>query len=121
MAECPVFHSADLIGKKWTVVLMQEIRLNGDKGFNAISRRMGKISPKLLSQRLKDLEDAGVIKKETSDGKAPLRTSYRLTKKGEELNRIIADLKKWNVKYHNRSDLDCFKKDCVKCALYLKA
>ena len=53
MYKCPVFQAADLIGKKWSIVVVQEVALNGKKGFNAIHKRMGKISPKVAGYKIK--------------------------------------------------------------------
>ena len=57
MSKCPVFQIADVLSKKWTIVLIREIALNSSGGFNAISKRMHKISPKILSVRLRQLEE----------------------------------------------------------------
>ena len=117
MSECPVFKSADIIGKKWTIALLQEIALNGKKGFNIIFKRMGKISPKILAKRLKELEDEGVIKREYIIKEKPIRAIYILTEKGNELLKIIQSLKIWNVKYSN-VPIDCQNRECVNCELY---
>jgi len=114
---CPIFQVADTIGKKWTIVIIQEVSLNGKKGFNAILQRMGKISPKVLSSRLKDLEQKGVIAKKIVTDKMPVRTSYTLTTKGKELHEIITLLKIWNNKY-DKTNLECDKTECVNCPLY---
>ncbi len=116
MASCPVFKVADLVGKKWTIVIVQEVALNGEKGFNAIFRRMKKVSPKLLAKRLKELEKAGIVEKKIFANKIPVRTSYKLTKKGKELEQIINRLKMWEMKYV--SGLGCNRKECVNCPLY---
>ena len=113
---CPTFEIADLVGKKWTVVLLQEVKLNGDKGFNFISERMQKISPKILSRRLSQLEDAGIIKRELLKT-VPVKSKYRLTQKGKTLDKVITGLREWNSLYNN-APIDCSKNECVKCALY---
>ena len=116
MASCPIFKVADIIGKKWTIVIVQEVSINGKNGFNAMFRRMRKISPKLLSKRLKELEETGIIKKEIFAKDMPVRTSYKLTKKGKELGNIIRSLKIWGAKYEGRPG--CDRKQCVDCPLY---
>ena len=118
MSRCHVFELADIIGKKWTIVLLEEVSINGYRGFNALLKRMKKISPKILSQRLKQLEDAGIIEKESFVYSNSLpKTRYRLTKKGEELHKIIANLKEWSIK-HSNEKLECGKIECVKCDFY---
>lgn len=112
---CPVFKVAGLVGKKWTIVVVQEVALSGDKGFNAIKRRMRKISPKLLSRRLRELEAEGIIEKSVAGYGANARTSYRLTMKGEELQKIISLLKEWHSANTGKA---CPERECVKCELY---
>lgn len=117
MDKCPTFQTADILGKKWTIALMQEIVLNGEKGFNAIFKRMTKISPKILARRLKELEDSGIVEKEVLSDKVPLRTKYKLTKKGEEFYKIVQQIKLWSIK-HSSLPHDCMNNECVQCPLY---
>lgn len=117
MYKCPIFKVADLIGKRWTIVVIQEIALNGEKGFNAIIRRMGKISPKLLTARLRELERSGLVTRKVLTDSIPLRTSYALTEKGQELNGIITELRRWQAK-HSPNIAGCERRECVKCSLY---
>ena len=117
MSKCPVFQSAEIIGKKWTIVLMQEIALNGDKGFNFISKRMKEITPKILSTRLRELEEKGIIKKGLINKQIPNRSKYTLTDKGKELQNIIESLKVWAIK-HSKVELECNVKKCVDCDFY---
>ena len=117
MYKCPIFQVADLIGKRWTIVVIQEVALNGRKGFNTIHNRMRKISPKVLSKRLKELEEKGILEKKVFTDKAPFRTSYKLTKKGEDLQDIVSNLKKWYMRYSDKI-LGCDRKECVTCPLY---
>jgi len=115
--KCSVLEVADIIGKKWTLVVIQEIFLNGEKGFNYIFKRMGKISPKVLSKRLKELEEGGLVKKSILANKIPVRTLYKLTKKGEDLQKIINSLKDWTAKY-SKSYKNCKDSQCSECPLY---
>jgi len=117
MTQCPIFNIADIVGKKWTIVILQEISFNGEKGFNHIFQRIGKISPKVLSLRLKDLEKQELIKKELITQEMPVRTKYNLTKKGKELNDIINTMKRWHAKYDTKF-CECSQRECVKCPLF---
>ena len=115
-SKCGVFNIADLVGKKWTIVVLQEIEHNGDKGFNKIIGRMKKISPKLLAQRLRELEEDGIIEKKVITDRMPVRTVYKLTKKGKDLEEVIETMRKFNFNYSNQKSL-C-KHECVACSLY---
>ena len=117
MSKCPVFGIADLVGRKWTIVILQEILLNGNKGFNAVSRRMKLISPKILSARLKELENSQIIEKKMTTVNGRVKPQYRLTQKGKELYSVIESLKMWNIKWPVKG-LECSSRECVNCSLY---
>ncbi|HIG93404.1 TPA: helix-turn-helix transcriptional regulator [Candidatus Woesearchaeota archaeon] len=85
---------ASLIGKKWTILLLEEISLPGQKGFNAILQKLKGISPKILSQRLQELESLGAVKKETIPTKNQIKVQYQLTNSGKELFDILKSLQK---------------------------
>lgn len=114
---CQVFDTAGLIGKKWTTTLLDEVQNSGEEGFNHLLRRMKKVSSKVLAQRLDDLEEAGLVKKSVLAEKPVKKTAYHLTAKGRELQGILMQLKKWNIK-HASKKLPCLKIDCVDCPLY---
>lgn len=118
MKKCNVFSIIDLVGKKWTFPLLQEIILHGNEGFNFIFRRMKKISPKILSKRLKDLEESGIISRNHVKNSRPAKTEYAVTTKGKELYDIVCLIKKWDIKYDQHTDARCFEKECVVCEKY---
>lgn len=113
---CPTFAVADLLGKKWTLPLLQQVELHGHKGFNEMLRRMRKVSPKIMAERLKALEQQSVVKKERA-AKDLTRTSYALTQKGKELQEILAQLRSWSEK-HCTAVAGCTEKECVMCERY---
>ena len=115
-SKCPIFESAGLIGKKWTIALLQEISANGDRGFNYIFRRLGKISPKILSRRLGEMELSGIIERKIVRNKAPAKAEYKLTEKGAELQKIIGKLREWQIKY-SKEKFEC-SQECVSCQMY---
>lgn len=117
MSKCPVFKAASLLGKKWSIVLLDEIEKNGEQGFNLIFKNLKHISPKILSKRLKDLEDSNLIQKSVYTNVTPMKTSYYLTEKGIELNNIIKLFKEWQLKYN---ELPCGKIQCSECPFYYK-
>jgi len=117
MSKCPTFQAAGILGKKWTIVLMQEIALNEGGGSNSIFKRIKKISPKILSRRLKELEELDIIKKDVINNKISIRTKYRLTEKGKELYGITTNIKAWSIKY-SKEKLNCDDLTCVECHLY---
>ena len=106
----------DVIGKKWTFVILQQISYNGHSGFNNLLRMIGEITPKILSQRLQELESEDIVRKDVSDVKTKT-THYALTKKGVELKQILDNLRVWNTKYSSNKT-DCPTRGCVNCELF---
>ncbi len=104
---CPAVKAADMIGDKWTLLLMREL-LFGANRYNAFQRALPRISPTVLSKRLKQMEEDGlIIKKSVAGEKA---TEYRLTKCGRELAPLINYMSKWGLRWARRriseEDLD---------------
>ena len=114
MDQCSVYNAAGILGKKWTIPLLEELMINGDRGFNFISGRMRKISPKILSKRLREMENSGIIEKKILQT-IPLRTKYFLTSKGTELHNIVQSMKHWNSKHECQN---CATNKCVECEQY---
>ncbi|MDP1694301.1 MAG: helix-turn-helix domain-containing protein [Candidatus Woesearchaeota archaeon] len=116
MKQCAVFEAAELLGKKWTFPLLQQIELHGGKGFNELMRQMRTISPKILTERLKALEEQRIIKKETTE-KDQARTSYFITEKGKELQKLLTQFRAWSTKY-DATIAGCEERECVQCEKY---
>ena len=114
---CPVIESSRIIGKKWSIPIVQEIALGKFCGFNRFMSKAGNITPRILSKQLKELEDAGLIKKITKRHSNSQLTEYALTKKGLEFHKIIRELKKWSRKWDNTPE-NCLKIVCTECPKY---
>lgn len=119
MANCPVFQTMGLVGRKWTVPVLQEVASNGARGFNNLFYRLKRISPKVLTSRLRELEEAGIIERKVI-AEPQTRTAYHLTEKGRELQGIILQLRQWNTKYADCPEavVNCGTQECVTCLLY---
>ncbi len=91
---CPDFHAAiELIGKRWTGAIVSELT-EGPKRFGELARAVPGLSDRLLSQRLRELEEAGVVEREVDPG-APVRVNYSLSEKGADLRPAISELRAW--------------------------
>lgn len=91
---CPHFHAAiELIGKRWTGAIVCALT-EGPLRFGELTRAVPGLSDRLLSQRLRELEDEGLVAREVEDG-SPVRVTYSLTEAGAELRPVIAELKLW--------------------------
>src|SRR5213596_1500224 len=89
---CPVAMAAEILCTRWTVVLLREL-IAGSTRFNELRRGVPRMSPALLSQRLKDLEAAGIITRKAT-GEAGV-FEYRLTASGRELTPIVEAFGIW--------------------------
>jgi DNA-binding HxlR family transcriptional regulator len=92
---CPVSMASEILCSRWTVVLLREM-LCGSTRFNDLRRGLTRMSPTLLSKRLKELELAGVIRAVPN---AAGITEYHLTEAGEELRPIIIGIGNWGQRW----------------------
>lgn len=90
---CPVAMAAEILCTRWTVVLLREL-MAGSTRFNDLRRGVPRMSPALLSQRLKDLEAAGIVAR-TASVSDPGIFEYHLTVSGRELGPIIEAFGVW--------------------------
>lgn len=93
---CPVARACEIVADRWTPLIIREL-LAGSTHFNAIERGLPAISRSLLAQRLRVLEDAGVLVRSTG----PQRnvTAYELTDAGRDLGHVIDRLGAWGVRW----------------------
>ena len=91
---CPYFQEAvELIGRRWTGVVLRTL-LPGPLRFSQMERAVPEISARALSQRLRELEDAGVLVRGVDTG-VPIRVSYALTEKGKALGGVVERIERW--------------------------
>jgi DNA-binding HxlR family transcriptional regulator len=94
---CPVAMAAEILCNRWTIVLLREL-CAGSTRFNDLRRGVPRMSPALLSTRLKELESHGVLKR-TLMQKRPEIFDYRLTKSGEELLPVVEAIGIWGHRW----------------------
>jgi len=91
---CPHFHAAiELIGKRWTGAIVCALTEQPMR-FGELAKAVPGLSDRLLSQRLRELEDEGLVEREVEPG-TPVRVTYSLTGKGAELRPAIQELRLW--------------------------
>jgi DNA-binding HxlR family transcriptional regulator len=91
---CPHFHAAiELIGKRWTGAIVSALT-DGPLRFGELAKAVPGLSDRLLSQRLRELEKAGVVERAVEPG-SPVRVSYSLTEKGADLRPAITEIREW--------------------------
>jgi DNA-binding HxlR family transcriptional regulator len=94
---CPVAQASEVVAQRWVPLILREIMV-GYHRFNEIRRALPLISPSVLAQRLKSLEDDGVIRRRSDAG----GVAYHLTAAGEELRPIVDSLGQWARKWVTR-------------------
>ena len=97
-AGCPVEATLDLIDGKWKAVILYHL-LDDTIRFNELGRRLSRrISQRMLTRQLRELETAGLIHREVY-AEVPLRVEYSLTKLGRSLEPVIRSLWSWGNIY----------------------
>ena len=94
---CPVAMAAEILCTRWTVVILREL-IAGSTRFNDLRRGVPRMSPALLSQRLKKLELAGVIERVRVRGE-PSLFEYQLTPSGRDLKGLIDGFGVWGQRW----------------------
>jgi DNA-binding HxlR family transcriptional regulator len=89
---CPVAMAAEVLCTRWTVVLLREL-VAGSTRFNELRRGVPRMSPALLSQRLKELEAAGILTRKSGSERGVFE--YQLTAAGRELQPIVEAFGVW--------------------------
>lgn len=96
---CPIHITIDILGKKWTLLILRDIALRNINRFNQIRRSLPGLTPRVLTLRLKELEEAGFIKakiiKET-----PRVVEWALTEKGHDTTPILMSIFAFGVKWY---------------------
>jgi len=96
--ECPVARALDVIGEKWSLLILRDFFRKGPLRFQALEEALPGIAPNTLSARLKTLEAQGVITTRLYETHPP-RYEYLLTEKGRALGPVIKALYKWGETY----------------------
>ena len=95
---CPVGRALDVIGDRWTLVLVRHL-LQGPCGFQELRVRSG-IAPRVLSSRLRELKQKGFV----TNRRSGTRPVYEVTERGRSLEPIIASIARWYI-HHGLDDL----------------
>ncbi len=94
---CPVAMASELLCTRWTVVLLREL-LCGPSRFNELRRGVPRMSPALLAQRLRELEEAGIVERRPSPRDRAVY-EYQLTPAGQELRPVIEGMGRWGQRW----------------------
>lgn len=98
IGDCPVARTLDLIGERWTILLLRDLLLKGPRRFQDFQESLPGVAPNTLSARLKSLEDNGLVRRQLYNER-PMRLEYVLTDKGKSLGPIVKAMRDWGAKY----------------------
>jgi DNA-binding HxlR family transcriptional regulator/putative sterol carrier protein len=93
---CAIAHALDLVGERWALLVVRELVL-GPKRFTDLKKGLPNASPNVISQRLRELEQAGVVKRDKLPPPAG-SSVYQLTEWGGELEDIVMSLGHWGAR-----------------------
>ncbi len=103
-SRCPVSMSLDLLGDRWSLLIVRDLMVRGYRTFREFQRSGEGIATNILAERLHRLEAGGIVVREpTGDGRS---THYRLTQKGIALAPVLLELLLWGA-HHEDSDAPC--------------
>jgi DNA-binding HxlR family transcriptional regulator len=91
---CPLYHEAvELVGRRWTGAILR-VLMDGPLRFSEIAQAIPELSDRLLSERMKELEARGIVKRTVMAG-PPLRVQYELSEMGRELEPALKEIQSW--------------------------
>lgn len=93
---CPIAKTLDIIGTKWTFLIIRDLLIEGTLRFGDLLKSMDGISPKTLSLRLRELEDHGLLSRKVYP-EVPPRVEYTLTEQGKRLEGVFIELKRFGL------------------------
>jgi len=95
---CPKYEGAiNILGKRWTGLILH-VLLRGAVRFKDIREMVPQMSDKMLSERLKELEEQEILERKVYP-EIPVRIEYELTKKGKDLRPVIESIHEWGQKW----------------------
>lgn len=109
--ECVLAYALDLLGERWTLLMIRNLFL-GPQRFGDLQAGLPGIGANLLSKRLKEMDEAGLI---AAPGESETRGKYKLTPQGEALRPTIRSLMRWSIQYF------ASRPDAVRVREYIKS
>ena len=94
---CPVARTLDIVGERWTMLILRDLLLGRPHKFQDLERSLG-VNPNTLSARLKRLEQHGIIERRFYEQHPP-RADYVLTDKGRQLGPVLRALVDWGRRH----------------------
>ena len=87
-------HAVEIVAKRWTALILK-VMMGGCKRFSELAEELEVVSDRVLSERLKELEQEGIVERHVF-AEVPVRVEYSLTEKGRALKPVIEALENWS-------------------------
>jgi DNA-binding HxlR family transcriptional regulator len=101
LKSCPIEITFKIIGKRWTILIIREL-LRGNTQFNRFIENIKGITPKVLTERLRELEQQGIIRRKIIS-EYPIRIEYSLTDAGKGFEQVLLSAASFSMKYFPNS------------------
>jgi DNA-binding HxlR family transcriptional regulator len=96
-SDCPVERTLSVLKDHWSLLILRDL-LEKPMRFNELKKSIDGISSKVLSERLKELKEGGVVDKAIYP-EVPVKVVYSLTEKGKDLSEVIDDIRAWGRRW----------------------
>jgi DNA-binding HxlR family transcriptional regulator len=95
LLQCPVTYTLSMIGGRWKAAIIWQLS-EGPVRFGTLRDRVGKVSDRMLSKQLGELQEDGLVCRDAYP-EVPPRVEYRLTEKGQSLEPVLEEILKWGL------------------------
>ncbi len=102
-SNCPVEITLSLIGDKWKVMILRDL-MGGTKRFGELKRSVGRISQKVLTTQLRDMEATGLLHRKVY-AEVPPKVEYTLSETGYSLKPVLEAMTLWGEEYKRKSEV----------------
>lgn len=99
-SDCPISYALDFFGDKWTFLIIRDLIFDGKKFYSDFLKSKEGIATNILSDRLKKLENNGIIESKVYQ-KLKTKKEYSLTEKGRSLVPVLVEIILWSAQYDN--------------------
>ena len=95
---CPIYNTFDLIGRKFTILILRDMMLYGKKRFNELLESVEGVNSKTLALRLREMERDGLIERMVYP-QSPVRVEYELTEKAKHLRPVLEQMGEFSARF----------------------
>ena len=116
---CPIFLVTRILGKRWAILVLQELLVSQNPQgaqFGELHRAISWVSPKVLTQRLRELEKEGIVERIVDATMMPARVHYALTGKGQEFAPILSHMQEWGIRHGGAKTAGCLGRGTSSCS-----